>query len=234
MTVRLMYASWGGTPHSYHVEVDDDGRAAESTTFGHRVGRFARDLSESERTTFEAALQSARAADVPPPAPPDPVASPSGAGLTLLFDDTEVELGGAAPEPDGAGQLARIMLDLADELVDSPLSALELVVDGAPLEARLGLVGTEKMAVRGRTLAVTATAYDAEMTVLGHEQFSVEVELDGPVAPGWVLPLVADLGLPPRPPGGVISIGVEGIEADALGDGVLRQAGLAWQEGLEE
>jgi hypothetical protein len=233
MTVRFTRTSHGAPRQSLGIEIDDDGHVLSWQTSGHRVGRFARELSASERPALERALAAARDAD--PPAASDPAAPvrPSGATEQLTADGLpDVVLKTPAPPPPGFGELIELLRTLREDLADDPVAAIELdVEDGAPLRARLRHVGSEAVAVRAGTVTVQATSYGRDSAVVDTATHTIDASgVDGPVEAGWELPLADDLGLAAAPRGGFRVVTVGTLEVDVLGDGVLRPAELSWMD----
>ncbi len=89
-------------------------------------------------------------------------------------------------------------------------------------------LGREPVPVRLGRLTVAATLFDADSAIVDHTEHTVDAALDGPVGPGWELPLVDDLGIAEPRTGGFLTVTVAAPEVDALGDGVLRRLELAW------
>jgi hypothetical protein len=231
MTVRLIRTSHGGPPQLLGIEIDDDGNATSWQTSGHRVGRFARELSTAERTALERALASARKADAP--AAPDPAGQPvrpSGATEQLTADDVpDVVLDAHATPPPDLEDLLRLLLSLREDLADSPVAAIELAVDGSPLGARLRHVGSQPVTVRMATLSVQATLFDKKSAIVDSATHTVDASgTEGPVGLGWELPLADELGIRSPRKGGFLTVTVGTPEVDALGDGVLRRAEFVW------
>jgi hypothetical protein len=231
MTVRLIHTAWGAAQQSVGIEIDDDGHARSWQTSGHRVGRFARELSASERTALERALSAARDADSQ--ATPDPagrVLPPSGSREQLVADGLSgLELDGHAEPPTGFGDLVNLLVKLREDLAESPLAAIELEVDGAPLAARLRHVGSEPVSLRLGALTLSATLFGKGSALVDSVTHTVDPHaVDGPVGPGWVLPLVEDVGLAGPRKGGFLTVTVGTAEVDSLGDGVLRSAEFSW------
>jgi hypothetical protein len=230
MTVRLTRTSHGTLPESAGIEIDDDGRATGWQTSGSRVGRFARDLLAQERDALERALSSARAADAPAAPDPNAVRPPSGATEQLIADGLPgVALDEQATPPPGFKKLVRLLLKLRDDLVESPVAAIELLVDGPPFGARLRHVGPEPVRVRMGTLTVLATLFKRNSAIEDSKTYTVDAsEVNGPVRPGWTLPLVDELGIDAPRKGRFLTVSVGTPEVDALGDGVLRSVEFSW------
>jgi hypothetical protein len=217
MTVRLMYTSYGG------IEIDDAGRARSWQTSGHRVGRFARELSASERTALEHALSSARdaGAEAAPDRPGDPL--PPGEVAERLTADglPDVVLVGHTAPPAEVEDLVELLRNLREDLADSPVAAIELEVAGSPLGAWLRHVGSEPIAVRGDTITVQVAAFGRDGAVLDSAGYTVDASVDGPVGSGWELCLVDNLGLGAPPPGGFLTVTAGTLDVDSAGHGVL-------------
>jgi hypothetical protein len=233
MTTRLTRTSWGGghAPDIWGVEVDDAGRAAAWQTSGHRVGRFARDLSERERDALDHALADARAAQGATSGGfARGVTPPSGTTEQLAADGlSDVVVDPHDDPPAGFGQLFALLRTLREDLAESPLAAIELEVTGSPLAARLRHLGSEPVAVRMGRLSVQATMFDADSAIVESMASTVDASTtNSPVGPGWTLPLAEDLGLAAPPPGGFLTVTVASPEVDSLGDGVLRPAEFGW------
>ena len=231
MTVRLTRTSHGRPPQLLGIEVDDDGHAISWQASGHRVGRFARELSTAERAALERALDSARNADAE--AAPDPAGQPvrpSGATEQLTADGLpDVVLDAHGSPPPGFEDLFGLLRDLREDLTDSPVAAIELQVGGSPLGARLRHMGSQPVTVRMATLSVQATLFDKNSAIVDSTTHTVDASgSDGPVGSGWELHLVDDLGVAAPRKGGFLTVTVGTAEVDALGDGVLRRAEFSW------
>jgi hypothetical protein len=230
MTVRMTRTSHGTPPDSAGIEIDDEGRATGWQTSGTRVGRFARVLSAQERVTLDRALTSARDADAP--AAPDPNAPrpPSGATEQLAADELPgVVLDEHATPPPGFKKLVRLLLSLREGLIETPVAAIELGVDGPPFRAQLRHVGPEPVRVRMGTLTVLATLFTRDSAIEDSKTYTVDAsEVDGPVGPGWTLPLVDELVIDTPRKGRFLTVSVGTPEVDALGDGVLRSVEFSW------
>jgi hypothetical protein len=231
MTVRLTRTSHGGPPQLLGIEIDDGGHARSWQTLGHRVGRFARDLSAHERTALERALTSAREADAG--AVPDPtgqVVRPSGATEQLVADEgPDLAFDAHEGPPPDFRKLIRLLLSLREDLVETPVAAIELAVDGPPFSAQLRHVGSEPVRVRMETLTVLATLFKRNSAIEDSKTYIVDASgVDGPVWPGWTLPLVDELGIDTPRKGRFLTVSVGTPEVDALGDGVLRSAEFSW------
>jgi hypothetical protein len=231
MTVRLTRTSHGGPPQSLGIEINDDGRATSWQTSGHRVGRFARELSATERTTLERAMASARNANAE--AAPDPAAQPvrpSGATEQLTAEGLpDVVLDAHGTPPPGFGELIQLLLSLREDLTESPVAAIELAVDGSPLGARLRHIGAQPVTVRMATLTLQATLFDKNSAIVDSATHTIDAAgTEGPVGLGWELTIANDLGLAAPRKGGFLTVTVGAPEVDSLGDGVLRRAEFSW------
>jgi hypothetical protein len=232
MTVRLTHTSHGHAPQSSGLQVDDAGNAVAWKDYGHRVGRFARELSGSERAALESALATAAAGDVGVAAPAGPLL-PSGATEQLTADGLpDVVLQPHAEPPAGLGDVVDLLHHLRDELTESPVAALELDVSGSPLRARLRHVGSEPLTVRLGTLTLQATLFGPDSALLDSATVTVDVggaagEI-GEVGPGWSLPLTEDLAMPAPAKGGFLSVTVGTPEVDVWDNGVLHGVELSW------
>ena len=228
MTVRLTHLSYGRSPQSLGIEVDDDGRATSYQTGGHRVGRFGRELSGSERDALDRALAAARKAAAPAP-PTGGLIPPSGATDRLVADDLELLLDANGQVPPAYDKLFRLLLGLRENLAESPLAAIELDVGGSPLAARLRHVGSEPVTMRMAILTVDATLFDRDSAIVDSTTHTVDASgATGQVGPGWELPLADDLGVSAPRKGGFLTVTVGTPEVDALGDGVLRGTEFSW------
>jgi hypothetical protein len=231
MTVRLTRTSHGTLPESAGIEIDDEGHATGWQTSGNRVGRFARELSPHERVALDRALTSARDADAPATPDPNAVRPPSGATEQLTADDLPgVVLDEHATPPPGFKKLVRLLFSLREDLVESPVAAIELEVDGPPFRAQLRHVGSEPVrGVRMGTLTVLATLFKRNSAIEDSKTYTVDAsEVNGPVWPGWTLPLVAELEIDAPRKGRFLTVSVGTPEVDALGDGVLRSVEFSW------
>lgn len=228
MTARLTRTVPGPAPQSSGLEIDDDGRVTGWQTSGHRVGRFARELSAPERAALERALASARSADAPPA--PGGVTRPGAAIEQLTADGLpDLVLDPNGTPPAGWDDLVGLLLSVREDLADSPVAAVELEVAGSPLGVRLRQVGPQPLAVRMATLTVQATLFDRDSALLNSVTHTVDGSgATGQVGPGWELRLADDLGLAAVPPGGFLTVTVGPSELDVRGDGVLRRAEFGW------
>jgi hypothetical protein len=232
VTVRLTRASasHGGPPQWLGVEVDDDGQARSWQTSGGSVGRFARALLPDERTALKRAITTAKkaVAEGGQPNAADRVWKPDGSTEHLSADGLPaLELDPHEDPPKGIGSLVRVLRTLMGSLVDSPVAAIALEVDGTPLRARLRHVGPEAIDVRLGTLSVEAHLFDEDSAIVDSAALSV----DGPtqaaeVGDRWSLDLGDDLGIAAPTKGQFLVVSVE-LELDADGDGVLRRARLS-------
>jgi hypothetical protein len=231
MTARLTRSAHSRPPQSSGIEIGDDGRAAAWATSGHRVGRFARELSGSERAALERALAAAQdAGDPPAPRPAGQAVRPGGATEQLTADGLpDVVLDAHQEPPPGFEDLVQLMRALREDLAGSPVAAIELEVSGSSLGARLRHVGSEPVAVRMAMLTVQATLFGPDSALVDSATHTVDASGAGSqVGPGWSLPLADDLGLAPPRNGGFLTVTVGTPEVDSLGDGVLRPAELTW------
>ena len=206
----------------------DDGQATSWSTVGSRIGRFARALTSSEQSALDTALAEARESS----ATRDVVEGktpPSGTTEELVGDGLDdLELDPQQEAPAGYRDLVAVLRALRESLAESPVAVLELAVGGSPLGAQLRHAGREPVPVRLGPLTVEATLFDADSAIVDHTIHTVDASLDGPVGPGWELPLVADLGIAEPRTGGFLLVKVGSPEVDALGDGVLRRVELGW------
>jgi hypothetical protein len=230
MTVRLTRASPGAPSQWQGIEIDDGHHASSWQTSGHRVGRFARDLSPRERQALERALASAREADAH--AAPDPAGQALPAGGTreqLTADGLRDVRFDPHDAPPGFDELVQLMLTLREDLAGSPIAAIELDVDGSPLAAWLRHVGSEPVAVRMGTLTLQAALFDRDSAIVDSATYAVDASHTGDqVGKGWSLLLADDLGLAAPRKGGFLTVTVGTPEVDAIGDGVLRRAEFSW------
>lgn len=232
MTVRMTSITYGHQVDESSIEVDDDFRATGWQDSGSVVGRFARDLTATERTRLQRALASAVEAAAGLDRPdPGRRRSPSGYLEQVTADGLDVVIEGNDEPPAGVEPLVELLTGLRENLLESPVAAVELVVSGSPLGARIRHAGGEPIALRGGSLTVESTAFDRDSSVVGGTTQTVEVPgLDGPVEAGWELPLTDDLGLPKRPKGGFLTVSVGPLEVDSRGDGILRETALSWMD----
>lgn len=230
MTVRLTRVSHGARPQWLCIEIDDDGQARSWQTSGQRVGRFARELSASERRRLERALTAARNADAL--ATPEPVAGPvrpGGATEQLTADGLPDVVFAAHPTPpSGCGDLVRLLRALREDLARSPVAAIELEVGGSPPGARLRHVGQEPITVRAQAVTVRVTAFGRDSALVDSATRTVSApRAEGAVTPGWEWRVADNLGLH-APQGGFLTVTVGTLGLDAVGDGVLRPAEFSW------
>ena len=230
MTVRLTRLAYGDISQELGISIDDDGQATSWTTFGSRAGRFGRALSAAELAALESALISAKASGVPAPEPAGRPVPPSGVTERLSADGLpDVVLTSPAPPAGALGELIGLLRGLEEDLADSPVAALELVVEGSPLAARLQYLGVEPVQVRMDTLSVQATVFGSDGEVVDSVSQAIEVPgVDGPLAAGWTLPLLDRVGVDAHHKDGYVSVVVGTAEMDVLGDGVLREIELGW------
>jgi hypothetical protein len=223
MTIRLWRS---GTP-SFGIELDDADVAHSWLSSGAAIGRFARALAPSEREALEHGLAHAVQASA---LPHSGARQPGAATEHLLADSVDISYPASSGPPAGYGDLVDALRELLDDLVSSPVAAIELHVDGPPYRGRLRHAGTEPITVRMEGLTMTTTHFGHDDTVEGTTEVRVDTApLDGPVSPGWELPLPtieAD-----AEDGGFTSITIGPIEVDVQGDGVLRRAEFGWTSG---
>jgi hypothetical protein len=226
MTIRLTRTAHGRRPQSLGLEIDDDGRATSWQNVGHRVGRFARALSAEEQQALQRALIAARGAE-PETADPSGPISPSGVTEALVAEGLDLVLDTRSP-PRGLGDLVGLLMTFRENLTDHPAAALELAVVGPPYRAALRHVGNDSLTVRLGSLTVKGTAFDEDDAIADQTVVTVDAAVDGPIGPGWTLPLAADLGLTAPRSGGFLTVTVGTPEVDVLGDAVLRPTELGW------
>jgi hypothetical protein len=234
MTARLTRMSHGPAPQSSGLEVDDAGTAVAWKDYGHRVGRFSRELSAGERAALERALAAAAAAGDPGAAPGGPL-HPGGATERLTADGLpDVVLQPHAEPPPGLGDVVELLRGLREELTESPVAALELEVAGTPLRARLRHVGSQPLTVRLGTLTMQATLFGPDSTLLDSATVTVDAAGEtrgiGEIGPGWSLSLTDDLAMPPPAKGGFLTVTVGTPEVDVWADGVLHGVELSWMD----
>jgi hypothetical protein len=232
VTVRLTRASasHGGPPQWLGVEVDDDDQARSWQTSGGTVGRFSRALLPKERTALRRAITAAKkaVAEGGQPNATDRVWKPEGSTEQLSADGLPaLELDPHEDPPKGFGSLLRVLRTLLGDLVDSPVAAIALEVDGTPPRARLRHVGPEAVDVRLGSLSVEAHLFDEGDAIVD----SAALRVDGPaqaaeVGSGWSFGLSDNLGIAAPTKGQFLVVSVE-LELDANGDGVLRRARLS-------
>ena len=228
MTVRLTRTAHGHGPQSSGLDVADDGTVTAWQDYGHRVGRFARDLAAGERAALERALAAAAAAGEPA-APGGPL-RPGGATERLTADGLpDVVLTPHAEPPAGFGDLVDLLRTIREDVAGSPVAAIELEVTGTPLAARLRHVGSESIALRMGTLTLQATLFGPDSALLDSAAVTVDASgWTGRADPGWSLPLADDLGLAAPRGGGFLTVTVGTPDVDVRGDGVLHPAELSW------
>lgn len=221
-TVRYARTAPGRPQQFSGLEIDADAGAVGWQNFGHRVGRFARALTESECDALTAALDGARDTDPGTAGPPGSVTE------QITADGIDVTLNPQDP-PAGFADLVDLLRSLLGDMADSPVAAIELEVTPAPLSARLRHVGPQGLAARLGPLTVQATSFDEDSGIVDSvSERVVPPEPDGTVGPGWVLPLVEDLAIEAPPDGGFLTVTVGTPEVDVLGDGVPRRAEFGW------
>lgn len=232
MTLRLTLGYWGSSSIEIGVEVDDHGHATGWQTGGTRVGRFGRELDPAERATLSEALSEALSAATSydgGEATADAPVAPSGVAEQLVGDGLLATFDPVSGPPAGLEPLVMILTSIRDELVASPVAAIELKVSGDPPAVRLSHVGAEPIRIRADgALEVSLTAYDENNTMIDNETQTVDAAgLADEVGPGWELTLLDRLALT-APHGGWRAVSVSSLDVDAVGDGVLRQADLSW------
>lgn len=225
MTIRYVTTSPGPRPQSYGVEIGDDFTALGWQTFGDRVGRFRRALTATERQAVERALDAARVAGPTPPA-----GGPRRPGATterIIADGVDLVVGDDTPA--GATGLVDRLRDLQADLADSPVAAVELEVTAPPLGGRLRHVGAEPIAVRVASLTVSVAVFGPDNALVDTVDRTVGASVVGDlIKSGWTLTLADDLGAPPVPAGGFLTVTVGGAELDVLADGILRAVEWGW------
>ena len=79
------------------------------------------------------------------------------------------------------------------------------------------------------TLTVLATLFKRNSAIEDSKTYTVDAsEVEGPLWPGWTLPLVEELGIDTPRKGRFLTVSVGTPEVDALGDGVLRSVEFSW------
>jgi len=228
MTLRLTLGYWGSSTLEIGLEVADDGRATGWQTGGARVGRFARQLTPAEQADLSEALASTSYEGGAGSATGETPVAPSGASEQLVGDALQATFDPVTGPPAGLESLIAILTAVRDDLVATPVAAIELAVAGGSPTVRLLHVGHEPIAVRADgPLGVDVTTYDENNTMIDSETHSVDAGLPGEVGPGWGHTLLDHL-TPTTPRGGWWSVSVSSLDVDALGDGVLRRADLSW------
>jgi hypothetical protein len=232
MTVRLTRssASHGGPPLWLGVEVDDDDRARSWQTSGGSVGRYSRLLRPQEHTALRRALTAAKKAvsEGGLSSSDEQVWRPDGSTEQVSADGLPVlEIDPHEDPPKGFGSLVRVLRTLQGSLVDSPVAAIALEVDGTPPRARLRYAGTESVSVRLGSLSVEAHLFGEGDAIVDSSVLTV----DGPaeateVGSGWSYDLGDNLAIAPPTKGQFLVVSVD-FELDTNGDGVLRRARLS-------
>lgn len=225
MTIRYSTNTPGPRAQSSGVEIDDEFTAVGWQTDGDRVGRFRRPLTVAERRALEQALDAARDAGAATPA-----RGPRRPGATterIIADGVDLTIG--AQVPAAAAELVDRLRDLQAQLPDSPVAAVALEVTGPPLGGRLRHVGDQPVGVRMTSLTVTVAVFGPDSALVDTVDRTVDASGTGErVSPGWTLPLAEDLGGPPVPAGGFVTVTVAGAQADVLGDGIFRDVEWGW------
>ncbi|HEY7815463.1 MAG TPA: hypothetical protein VIC62_19610 [Nakamurella sp.] len=208
------------------VEIDDEFTAVGWQTAGHRVGRFRRSLSATEQEALAGGLHTARDAGVPPSAGG---ARRPGAVTERVRADDLPDLAVTGDPPAGFAPLVDALRALLEDLAESPVAAVELMVTGSPPRAALHHVGDEPMAVRMADLTVRATVFGPDSAIVDSATHAVDPpDVGDEIGPGWALTLADDLGVPAVPTGGFATVTVGRPELDVLGDGVLRPVEWGW------
>lgn len=230
MTIRLTRTSHSRPSRSFGLEIDDDGFATGYQTSGHRVGRFARELTARERKALDRGLSAVKESDSDPADHPGAARKPGGSTEQLVADglpDVRFDANDTPPKP--FTSLLKRLIALREDLIASPLAAIELEVTGSPYSVRLQHVGTEPVPVRLGPLTLRATLFDKDSAIVDRASNTVDATgTESPVGPGWVLELTDDLGLAPPQKGGFLTVNLGTPEIDSLGDGVLRPAEFSW------
>ena len=229
MNVRFTRMPHGLAPQSWSLAIDGAHLTA-GQDFGHRAGRFARELSAAEQADLERAIAAAAGARAPSAPGTDRPLRPEGVTEWISADGLpDVGFDPHAEPPAGYGELLQLLRALREDLAESPVAALELDVTGPPLRARLRHAGTEPLAVRLGPLTLQATLFGPDSTLLD----SATVTVDAPgetdeVGPGWSLPLTDDLAIPGPAEGGFLTVTVGTPSVDVYGDAVLHPVELSW------
>lgn len=229
MTLRLTLGYWGSSTLEIGLEVADDGHATGWQTGGTRVGRFARALTSAEQAALGEALASTSYEGGSGSAIGETPVAPSGAAEQLVGDALQVTFDPVSGPPAGLESLIAILTAIRDDLVTTPVAALELTVSGSPPTVRLLHVGREPIRVRADgPLGVEVATYDRHNALVDSEAHAVDVaDLPAEVGPGWERTLLDHLR-PTTPHSGWLSVSVSSLDVDAVGDGVLRRADLSW------
>ncbi|MDO9456256.1 hypothetical protein [Nocardioides sp.] len=229
--IRFTRTEPGRPPRTAGLEVDDAGEVVGWETAGDRVGRFGRTLLADELEALRGAVETAAAA-----APGDlEVAAPGGAGASeqVNADGVGVFLDAGAEPPALAADLVALLRELHVDLLGHPVAALELHVSGSPTDpgtAALRHLGEEALVVRTGGASARASVFDAGSAVVDQSATTVEVDVDGPVDPGWTHPLSGlEVGAPVA--GGFRTVKVDGVAVDVDGSGVPRPVELVWMDG---
>ncbi|MEO9322509.1 hypothetical protein ABFT23_03410 [Nocardioides sp. C4-1] len=221
--VRYTRYTPGPSPLSSSLTVAGDTVSAR-TDHGVAVGRFTRRLDDAEQARLAEAVAAAGGLGA--------VVQPAGTGTVerLIADGVDLALAPPADPPAAAADLVGVVRDLDRSLASHPVAGLRLAVrpavDDADGHALLEHIGTEAVLVRLGTLALEATAYDADHAVVDSLEATVDVGIDGPVEPGWSVRL-ADLPIA-VPDGGYVVVSVGPTEVDVDGSGVVQATHLAW------
>ena len=228
MTTRLTRASasLGRPATNIGIEVQDDGRASSWQTSGQRVGRFGRMLTATERAALRRALTTA--ANSPSPTP-DPTRVWTADGSTEHLTSPglpSLEFEPNDKPPKGFAALIRFLRSLQESLLESPLGAIALEVDGKPLGARLVHLGQEPMAVRLGEIAMEAVLFGADSAIVDRTETSVVGPTESSVVgPGWQFPLSEQLGIAQPKPKQMLVVNLV-VHVDALGEGTGRPCAL--------
>lgn len=218
----------GTPPRSEGLEVDDDGYAVAWRTAGNRVGRFARPLTAAERDELESA-RTVAAGD------PDDDQAPRPAGASGVSELVRAEGVALTCDPDAVPSAVVALVErlrtLLDDLVDSPVAALELAIepaaDGGSTAVALRHLGDQPVTVRVATLTARATTFDAGSGIVEDTRDDVVVDLDGPVGAGWSVTF-DDLHLPEVEEGGFQTVRLDPLTAVVRDQDGPRQVELGW------
>ena len=222
MTIRF----WRSGSPAFGLEVDDDEGARSWLSSGAAVGRFARELTPAESEAIDRKL--ATAARAPAAVSGADVTAPGETTEHLLADESiDLAYPSSAGPPAAYRDLVSTLRELLDDLVKSPVAAIVLDVAGPPYQGRLRHAGADPITVRMEDLTMTVTRFGPDDAVESTIDSPVDAApYDGPLAPGWELPL------PPAgaaaPEGGFVTITVGPAEVDVAGDGVLRRTEFGW------